>query len=107
MDPFQPEPSTPSGLEYLISLGVKGNHILFGNERIREAFARQKEALSGLKAQQISEVQRAIREILAIPDFEGKKDYIAGLPKETQDILIFLYFQMIERSLVLSHPARH
>jgi len=29
------------------------------------------------------------------------------LPSEIEDILIFLYFQMIERNLVLSHPARH
>jgi len=107
MDPFQQEPSTPSALEYLIHLGAKGNHLLFGNDRIREAFARQKEALTGLENHRISEVQRAIRELLAIPDFEGKREFIAGLPKETQDILIFLYFQMIERNLVLTHPARH
>ena len=107
MDPFQQETITPSALEYLIHLGVKGNHLLFGNERIREAFSRQKEALTGLENHRIGEVQRAIREILTIPDFEGKKEFIAALPKETQDILIFLYFQMIERNLVLTHPARH
>jgi len=107
MDPFQQEPTTPSALEYLIYLGVKGNHLLFRNDRIREAFSRQKEALTGLETHRIGEVQHAIRELLAIPDFEGKREYIEALPKETQDILIFLYFQMIERNLVLTHPARH
>ena len=107
MEPFNQEPVVPNALEYLIALGVKGNHLLFENDRIREAFARQKEILSGLENRKLGEVQKAIREILTIPDFEGKREYIATLPKETEDILIFLYFQMIERNLVQTHPARH
>ena len=107
MEPINQEAAVPNALEYLIALGVKGSHLLFENDRIREAFARQKEILSGLENRKLGEVQRAIRELLNIPDFEGKKEFIAALPKETEDILIFLYFQMIERNLVLTHPARH
>ena len=107
MESFNQEAAVASALEYLISLGVKGNHVLFENDQIREAFARQKDALTGLEHSRIGEVQRAIREILTIPDFEGKKEFIATLPRETQDILIYLYFQMIERNLASSHPPRH
>lgn len=96
-----------SPLEYVIYLGAHGNHVLFDNARIREAFEKREDELADMGSDMVFEVREAVNQVLTIPDFEGKKDYIDGLPKEIQDVLIFLYFQMIERSMLLSRENPH
>jgi hypothetical protein len=94
-------------LEYVLHLGAQGNHILFDNDRIRKAFAKEEDELASLGNQRVEEVREAIRNILAIPEFENKKDYISSLPAEIQDVIIYLYFQMIEKSIHLHQKNIH
>jgi hypothetical protein len=96
-----------SPLEYVIQLGAHGNHVLFENERIREAFAKKEEELADLGSEHVLQVRQAIRDVLAIPEFEGKKQYISALPQDIQHVLIFLYFQMIEKSIYLENRNYH
>ena len=90
-----------SALEYVIYLGAQGNHILFEKDRIREAFARRDKDLTDLDSEVVVQVREAIGEVFAIPDLEGKKEYIASLPPEVHYINIHLYFQMVEKSMLL------
>jgi len=94
-------------LEYVIHLGAHGSHVLFDNERIKEAFNKREEVLTDLGASMVTEVREAINEVISIPDFEGKKDYISSLNPELQDVLIHLYFQMVEKTLLLNTKQLH
>jgi hypothetical protein len=94
-------------LEYVIQLGAHGNHVLFDTDRIREAFSKKEEELADLGSELVLQVRQAIREVLAIPEFEGKKHYISSLPRDVQHVLIFLYFQMIEKSIYLDQKKYH
>ena len=96
-----------SSLEYVIHLGSQGNHILFDKDRIREAFANREDDLSDLGSDVVTKVRKAISDVFSIPDFEGKRDYIASLPGEVQDVIIYLYFQMIEKSMLLDQSQYH
>ena len=97
-----------SPLEYLINLGVQGNHVLFENERIREAFEKQvKDEMAELDSEVMAEVKEAVNTVLTIPEFEGKKDYISTLPLDVQDVLIYLYFQMVEKTMLLNQTRHH
>ncbi|HUT53554.1 MAG TPA: hypothetical protein VM658_09200 [bacterium] len=96
-----------SPLEYVLQLGAHGNHVLFENDRIREAFAKKEDELADLGSEHVFQVRQAIREVLAIPEFEGKKQFISSLPRDIQHVLIFLYFQMIEKSIYLDHKNYH
>ncbi len=94
-------------LEYMIQLGANGNHVLFENERIKQAFRKREEELADIGNESMSEVREAINYVLQIPDFEGKKDYIRSLQPEIQDVLIYLYFQMIEKTMLLNQMWHH
>ena len=96
-----------SPLEYVLRLGANGNHVLFENDRIREAFAKREEELADLGSEHVLQIRQAIREVLAIPEFEGKKQFISALPRDIQHVLIFLYFQMIEKSIYLDQKNLH
>ena len=94
-------------LEYVLRLGAHGNHVLFDTDRIREAFAKKEEELADLGSEHVLQVREAIRGVISIPEFEGKKQYISSLPRDIQHVLIFLYFQMIEKSIYLDHRKYH
>ena len=94
-------------LEYLISLGIKGNHILFKNERIREAFGKDLGKLAAAGKLDVDEINRVVKEIISIQGLEEKKLYIESLPLEMQDVLIILYFQLIDKNLMSGHKILH
>lgn len=96
-----------SPLEYMISLGTKGNHILFDADRIREAFEHKAEELSDLKGEMVLQVREAINQIFAIPGVEAKREFIDSLPPEVADVLIYLYFQMIEKTMLVTNHQLH
>ncbi len=96
-----------SSLEYVIHLGSHGNHVLFDNERIKEAFLKKGEELTEVDNQVVGQVRKAINEVFSIPEFEGKREYISRLPEDVQDILIYLYFQMIEKNVLMNQKQYH
>ncbi len=104
LDNMQAEPSV---LEYIFSLGMKGNHLLFDNQRIRKAFEKNREELADLGSEKAGELRRVLKEVFQIPNLEGKRDYIAGLPEELQHVLIFLYFQIVEKNLMMNQHSTH
>jgi hypothetical protein len=101
------EQAQPSSLEYIFDLGMKGSHLLFDNQIIREAFQKDREELADLGSEKIGELRSVLRDIFQIPDLEGKREYIAGLPEKIQHVLIFLYFQIVEKNLKLNQPNPH
>ena len=94
-------------LEYVIGLGTQGNHVLFENDRIREAFRKKEKELADLGSDLVLQVREAINQIFSIPGVERQKEFIASLPQEVEDVLIFLYFQMIERTMLVSNRQLH
>jgi hypothetical protein len=91
-----------SFLDYVIAQGLQGNHILFDNETIRRAFAKGNGELASLGVERVREVREALRDIFSIPGTEDKRDYIQHLPEEVKHILVFLYFQILEKNILSS-----
>jgi len=89
-----------SFLEYVITQGLKGHHILFDNEQIRRAFAKGDVELTSLGVDRVHEVREALREIFEMGSTEDRREYIARLPEEIQHILVFLYFQILEKNIL-------
>ena len=94
-------------LQYLIEMGMRGNHMLFTADDIRRAFHRDISDIADIDSKTIREVNLALQELMEIKDIEDKRDYIQDLNTYLQDILIHLYFQMIDRTMYQSSMARH
>lgn len=106
-DVFESLQMQPSTFEYILDLGMRGSHLLFDNQIIREAFQKNNEELADLGSERVGELRSVLKEIFQIPDLEGKKEYIADLPEDLQHVLIFLYFQIVEKNLKLNQARPH
>ncbi len=104
---FQDDQQANSFLEYLISQGLQGNHILFSNDQIRRAFSKSEHELERLGSQKVEQVREVLREILTLPNMEEKKEFIQRLPEDIQNIIILLYFQILEKNLLSKKPKLH
>jgi len=107
MNLFEEQDGGENGLEYLIELGQRGNHVLFDTDTIKKAFAREANDLSGINQKKVAEVNRAIRDIVMIQGLDSKRDFIRELPDDVQDVIVHLYFQMIDRSLATDEQTKH
>ena len=94
-------------LDYIIRQGLKGHHLLFDNDQIRRAFEKRGAELSDLGSKRISEVRDALRDIFSLPNMDEQREYITGLPEELQSVLVFLYFQILEKNILSKKPRLH
>lgn len=104
---IEDSPKNNSFLEYVISQGLKGNHILFDNEQIRRAFSKGDLELTSLGVERVHEVRGALHEIFELGNTEERRDYISRLPDEIQHILVFLYFQILEKNILAQKTKLH
>jgi hypothetical protein len=81
---------------FLIAEGKKGNHWLFSHEMIRDTFTKQHDELLKLFQEKLNEINQALNQTFSLPTFEEKRNFIQSLPRETQDALIYGYFQLLE-----------
>ncbi len=93
--------------EFLIEEALKGNHLLFSNEIISEAFSRNVGTLQDLFASRREEINEIVGTLLSQPNLEEGRDYVLSLPRDDQHILILLYFQLVEGLLLRRKPTLH
>jgi hypothetical protein len=94
-------------MQYLIELGLRGTHPLFEPDEIRNAFKRDISELADIGPQTISEVNIAIKNILQASDIETQKNLIHDLEPNIRDIVVRLYFQMIDKNFIDTNPTKH
>jgi hypothetical protein len=104
---FMDDTHSNSFLEYVISQGLRGNHILFDNDQIKRAFAKGDLELTTLGVERVREVREALRDIFEMAGTEERRDYITRLPEEVQHILVFLYFQILEKNILAQKSKLH
>ncbi len=94
-------------LQYVIEQGRHGIHVLFEPEEIRRAFERDTNELSELEPGKVKRVNRTINEIIRATDAETQRNLILGLDEDLRDLLVLLYFQMIDRNLSEEGITKH
>jgi len=94
-------------LQYIIELGLRGNHPLFENDEIRRAFDKDIDELTQMEPETINEINTAIKNILQATDMETQRNLIVALSPQTRDLLVHLYFQMIDQNMTGGNPTKH
>jgi len=93
--------------EFLIAEALKGNHLLFSNELIAEAFSRNLATLQAALESRRAEINRTVGELLSVGTLEEGRDFVSGLSRDVQHVLILLYFQLLEGVLLRRGPTVH
>jgi hypothetical protein len=89
----------------LIELGARGVHPLFDSDSIRRAFARIDRGRISEKG--VLSAHLALRELSTIPDVYQMRKYLKGLPIETVDLLVYMYFRCLDEFLESEPKTMH
>lgn len=92
----------PGRLSAVLAEGLRGHHLLFGEETIREAFAAPDAQLTRAQA---DAVEAALLSVCRDP-VEDARAVIAGLAPEARAALVRLYFRLLDRAAAEGQP-RH
>ncbi len=96
-------------VEYLIEQSIRGNHVLFGTEKVREIFAREA-SLSFqplLTDEQAYSVEHHIEKLIQLPSLYDKRDYLHSLESQTLDHVIRTYLNIVENKIYEEQEVRH
>jgi hypothetical protein len=85
--------------ERLLEIGARGMHLLFDESVISEAFEQRAEMMRGIVDTEIEAIQGAVESLLALPNAEAGRAFIAGLPRRVQYVIVLLYFELLDGSL--------
>jgi hypothetical protein len=95
-------------IRYLMDQSMRGNHVLFDQEKIREVFERPHPPISPEDAYS---VEHHIERILQQPSLEQKKAYLDSLDEHTYTRVVQTYFKIIDqrlaRKITKNEGARH
>lgn len=97
-------PIAVQSLGFIIHEGLQGRHLLFEPEMIRSSLSRgghraSKEARLAVKA--------ALDILADLPDLSEKRVFVSSLPDEIRDLLIYFYFEFLDRCLQELRPTLH
>jgi hypothetical protein len=84
-------------LEKIVMSGLRGTHLLFSNQMIREAFRHERPVELLTKQDVAGQVQSALAELLDRESLEDRQEYIEGLEKDIRDVLVHLYFGFLDK----------
>jgi len=89
----------------LISSGAQGFHPLFETPSIRRAFANIEHGL--ISEEGLLLAHKALRVLLAQQSVSQMKTYLGSLPEPVVDLLVFLYFRILDQFIEESEPTIH
>lgn len=82
--------------EGIFELGERGFHLLFDEPTISAALGEDPNALRAVILAHREELEEVLAEILGIPDAGAARGLIAALPAELRNVLVHLYFEILE-----------
>lgn len=94
-------------LGYVIHEGLQGRHILFDNKMIRDSFSRDEKGYIFATREDLDAAKAALNVIAGLPSLAEKKEFVSSLPLETRDLLIYFYFQFLDKFLQELRPTIH
>ena len=83
-------------LSAILEAGKNGNHILFETDMIRRAFRREENHIN-ISDELLQEINYSLQMITELPSFEEKRQHIGDLSPEVRNLLIRLYFQILDK----------
>jgi hypothetical protein len=91
----------------LLASGLRGTHLLFDRGTISEAFSQRAEDLREVVDLEIDTIQGAVERLIALPDAEAGRSYIAALPRCVQYVMVLLYFELLDGTARRADPTLH
>ena len=89
----------------LIDAGLRGSHPLFESSSIRRAFEHLDRDL--INESGLLDAHSALKTLRNISGSADRMHYINALPESTLDLIVFMYFRVLDSHMMAAHPTIH
>jgi len=87
-------------LEFLLHQSMKGIHLLFNNKDIARVLSKPKKTnTKDFSMGKLKKMQGLLADFIAQESLQDKIDYMQSLDKETFELLVETYFNLLENSV--------
>ena len=94
-------------LEYLFAQSVQGIHILFDNASLARILSQPTEELEVFSFENLDKIQSIFGDFVNRQTLEEKRAYLESLDKETYELLVRTYFNIVENAVLESTDLKH
>ncbi len=94
-------------LEALLTQSTNGIHLLFDRKTLTDILQHPTEAMEFFTIENINRVQNILGEFLKRQKFDDKRQYLFSLDKESYELLVRSYFNIVENTILETTKLRH
>lgn len=94
-------------VEYLFSQSAQGVHLLFDNASIRKVLSQPTEEMDFFTFENVNKIQKLLSDFMAKDTLTAKLDFLENLDKETYELLLRTYFNIVENSIYEQLESKH
>jgi hypothetical protein len=92
---------------FVISESLQGRHILFNTKMIHRSLSQDLGRYRAASPQKQLVVKTALDLLLKMPSLEEKRLFISSLSDDVQNLLIYFYFQFLDKFMQELNPTIH
>lgn len=92
---------------FIINESLQGRHILFNTKMIRRSLSQDLGRYRAASPKKQLAVKAALDLLLKMPSLEEKRLFISSLTDDIQNLLIYFYFQFLDKFMQELNPTIH
>ncbi len=94
-------------IERLLTQSMNGTHVLFDNAQVATILQTPTEELDFFRVDNIDRIQSLFTNFVERPTLQDKQLFIESLDQESFEILVRIYFHIVDNSILAANPPRH
>jgi hypothetical protein len=94
-------------IERLLTQSMNGIHVLFDNASVKAILRRPTEEIDFFNFKNLDKIQGLFVKFVERPTLEDKRLFLDSLDDENYEMLVRIYFHIVDNSLLASNPPRH
>lgn len=94
-------------IERLLTQSMNGIHVLFDNATVKAILRKPTEELDFFNFKNLDRIQNLFVKFVERPTLADKRLFLDSLDHDNFEILVRVYFHIVDNSLLASNPLRH
>jgi hypothetical protein len=94
-------------IERLLTQSMNGIHVLFDNASVKAILKQPTEEIDFFNFKNLDKIQALFVKFVERPTLAEKRIFLDSLDKAKYEMLVRIYFHIVDNSLLASNPPRH
>lgn len=94
-------------MEYLLAQSAQGLHLLFDSETVRKILSLPTENMDFFTFENLNRIQTILGDFLKKKSFVEKKLFLERLDRESYELLVRSYFNIVDNAIMEQTKLRH